>query len=122
MDKKVTLIHLAKIAEFLPKWTYVAMLLGLEDQQVTDIKTKYYYEEDQRSEALSKWAVKEGAQATYNKIYEILCKLGKREAAEKVMALAGSDDGQDAQPGKHVYFTYTHIYIIPMTYIHVFLC
>ena len=87
MDTKITDAHLAKIAEFLPKWKVVARLLGLEPQMIKDIEDRYRDGEDQRSEALWKWVRKEGPQATYRKLYDVLQKMEKGEAAEKVKEL-----------------------------------
>ena len=88
MDKQCTVLHIAKIATFLPKWKVVAKLLGLEGQIIRDIEDGYPNGEDQRSEALMKWVGMKGPQATYRKIYDILCDLEEMEAAEKVKKLA----------------------------------
>ena len=79
--------HLAKIAKFLPKWKVVARLLGLEAEIVKDIEDRYRDREDQRSEALMKWIGKEGSQATYGKLYDILLKVDEGETAEMVKEL-----------------------------------
>ncbi|KAL5502105.1 hypothetical protein EMCRGX_G008827 [Ephydatia muelleri] len=87
MDKKVTDKHLAEIAKFLPKWKVVAKLLGLEGEMVRDIEDRYRDGEDQRLEALMKWVGKDGPQATYGKIYDVLRDIEEGEAAEKVEEL-----------------------------------
>ena len=87
MDKQCTVLHIAKIATFLPKWKVVAKLLGLEGQIIRDIEDRYPNGEDQRSEALTKWVGMKGLQATYRKIYDILCELEEVEAADKVKEL-----------------------------------
>ena len=80
--------HLAKIAKSLPRWEVVAKLLGLESQMVKDIEDRYRDEsEDQRLEALMKWIGKEGPQATYGKLYDVLREMGEGEVAEKVKEL-----------------------------------
>ena len=87
MDKQCTFLHIATMATFLPKWKVVAKLLGLEGQIIRDIEDGYPNGEDQRSEALMKWVGMKGPQATYRKIYDILCDLEEMEAAEKVKEL-----------------------------------
>ena len=87
MDKKVTDTHLAEIAKFLPKWKVVAKRLGLEGEMVRDIEDRYRDGEDQRLEALMKWVGKDGPQATYGKIYDVLRDMEEGEAAEKVEEL-----------------------------------
>ena len=66
----------------------VASVLGLEDEMVKDIEDRYRDGEEQRSEALWKWVRKEGPQATYKKLYDVLQEMEEGEAAEKVKELA----------------------------------
>mgnify|MGYP003473335635 FL=1 len=87
MDKIVTGAHLVKIAKFLPKWKVVAKLLGLEGEIVKDIENRYPNGEDQRYEALMKWIEKNGPQATYEKLHNVLLEMEEGEAAEKVKEL-----------------------------------
>ena len=87
MDTKCTDLHIAKIARLLPMWKNVVELLGLETQLVADIDGRYTDPEEQRSEALTRWVAKEGSKATYKKIYDVLCDLQHKEAAEKVQEL-----------------------------------
>ena len=87
MDRKVTDADLTEIAKFLPKWKVVARLLGLEGQMVRDIEDRYRDGEDQRLEALMKWVGKDGPQATYRKIYDVLLDNEEGEAAEQVKEL-----------------------------------
>eukprot|EP00731_Ephydatia_muelleri_P000560 Em0001g560a len=87
MDKKVMDAHLAKIAKSLPRLKVVAKLLGLEGQMVKDIEDRYRDGEDQRLEALMKWVGKEGPQATYGKLYDVLREMEEGEVAEKVKEL-----------------------------------
>ena len=87
MDKKVLDAHLVKIAKFLPKWKVVAKLLGLEGEIVKDIENRYPNGEDQRYEALMKWIEKNGPQATYEKLHNVLQEMEEGEAAEKVKEL-----------------------------------
>ena len=90
MDKRVTDVHIFRIASFLPKWKAVLRLLGLEGQIIRDIEGRYHNAaEDQRSEALNRWVRTAGPQATYRKIYTALSELDEHEAAEKVKTLAG---------------------------------
>eukprot|EP00731_Ephydatia_muelleri_P005923 Em0003g171a len=93
MDRKVTDAHLAKIAKFIPKWKAVTMRLGLEGEMVKYIEDRYRDGEDQRLEALMKWVGKDGPQATYGKIYDVLRDMEEGEAAEKVKELT-----RDAHP------------------------
>ena len=88
MDTQCTVLHIAKIATFLPKWKVVAKLLGLESQIITDIEDRYPNGEDQRSEALMKWVGLKGPQATYRKIFDTLCDLEEMDAAKNVKKLA----------------------------------
>ena len=87
MDKKVTDTHLAEIAKFLLKWKVVTMRLGLEGQMVRDIEDRYRDGEGQRLEALMKWVEKDGPQATYRKIYDVMRDMEEGEAAEQVKEL-----------------------------------
>ena len=88
MDKKCTDLHIANIAMFLPKWKVVAKLLGLEGQIINDIEERHPNPERQRSEALTRWVREAGPQATYQKLYEVLCARKENDAAEKVNELA----------------------------------
>ena len=63
------------------------MQLGLEKQLVTNIEGQYHDAKEQRYEALTLWVRKE-SQATYRKMYDILCDLEEKEAAEKVAELS----------------------------------
>ena len=92
MDKKVTDVHIFRIASFLPKWKTVLRLLGLEGQIIRDIEGRYYNAEDQRSEALNRWVRMAGPQATYRKICTALFELDEHEAAEQVKTLAGGKE------------------------------
>ncbi|KAL5503492.1 hypothetical protein EMCRGX_G010449, partial [Ephydatia muelleri] len=87
MDTKCTDLHISKIAEFLPQWKHMARLLGLENQRIQDFEDRYDDEIEQRSAALREWVRKEGSQATYRKIYNALCALEEKDAAEKVLEL-----------------------------------
>ena len=89
MDTKCTDLHISKIAEFLPRWKEVTRQLGLENQRIQDIEEQYVEKIEQRYEALREWVRKEGSQATYRKIYDALCALDVKEAAEKVQELRG---------------------------------
>ena len=66
----------------------MALQLGLEQQQIEDCEI-YNDIIEQRSVALSKWVSKEGSQATYRKIYNALCALEEKDAAEQVQELIG---------------------------------
>ena len=87
MDKKVTDAHLAEIAKFLPKWKAVTMRLGLGGRLVRDIEDRYRDGEGQRLEALIKWVGKDGPQATYRKIYDVMRDMEEGEAAQLVKKL-----------------------------------
>ena len=80
-------MHIEKIAALLPKWKEVAMQLGLESQLIADIEGQYCDPKEQRFDALTQWRRNEGSQATYQKIYDVLCHLEENEAAEKVIEL-----------------------------------
>ena len=67
----------------------MARLLGLENQRIQDFEDRYDDEIEQRSAALREWVRKEGSQATYRKIYNALCALEEKDAAEKVLELIG---------------------------------
>ena len=84
MDDKCTDMHISKVAKFLPKWKIIARQLGLERQQVADIDGQYHDAEEKRYEALTRWVRREGSQATYKKLYDVLCDMEEMEAAEKV--------------------------------------
>ena len=69
----------------------MAHQLGLENQQIQDFEDKDKSDDrmEQRSAALRAWVRKEGSQATYRKIYNALCALEEKDAAEKVLELIG---------------------------------
>ena len=92
MDQKVTDAHLAEIAKFLPKWKAVTIRLGLEGRLVRDIEDRYRDSEVQRLEPLMKWVEKDGPQATYGKIYDVLLELEEGEAAEQVKELTRGNE------------------------------
>lgn len=87
MNNKCADMHLETIATFLPKWKAVARQLGLESRMIADIKGQCRNPMEQSLEALTQWMKKEGSQATYKKIYDALCDLDEKEAAEKVVEL-----------------------------------
>lgn len=87
MDTKLSDLHIAKIATFLPKWKHVAGQLGVGSEIIKDIEVRYPNPEDQRSEALKKWVGQDGSQATYKKLRDVLCELDEKNAAEEVEKL-----------------------------------
>ena len=63
------------------------MRLGLEAEIVRDIEDRYRDGEVQRFQALMKWFGKDGPQATYGKIYDVMQDMEEGEAAEQVKEL-----------------------------------
>ena len=87
MDTKCKDVDIVKIAKILPNWKAVTTQLGVGKQLIVDIEGKYHCAEDQRFEALTQWVKKEGSQATYRKLYDVLCAIEEKEAAENVADL-----------------------------------
>ena len=117
MDAKVTDAHMFRIAKFLPRWKAVLKLLGLEAQTIRDIEGGYPNPEDQRSEALSQWVQKVGAQATYSKIHGVLCDLEENDAADKVKELVPRGKVCVLNHTHTHTHTYTPMRILNITYI-----
>ena len=88
MDSVISDEHIAQVALFLPRWEDVAgqLCIGrLETDHIraepgTTIQTK-------NLRVLQSWKARWYHQATYRKLYEILCILGEAESADEVLRI-----------------------------------
>ena len=78
---KIRDVDIKRIAGDLPQWQIVAKSLGIGYQDIEDIENNYTAPADQRMSFLSKWIWKDGAAATYEKLSEVLERLGEQGAA-----------------------------------------
>ena len=88
-NKRISDDHLREIALFktLTNWRTVATYLGLDKNDLDDIKREEDDEKMRKLNALEKWKGKFGSKATYRKLVEVLLKLEKTDAAEDVCHL-----------------------------------
>ena len=80
-----------RIAGELPDWQLVAPYLGMGQQDIDEIEFNQREPVKQRKAFLRKWIGKDGAAATYEKLSEVLERLGERGAAEKIRAIASDE-------------------------------
>lgn len=76
------------------------------------IEDRYCDGEDQRSEALMKWVGKDGPQATYMKLHNVLLDMEEREAAEMVKKLARGNVFLQSLSWCSAHAPFTHYFIL----------
>lgn len=79
-----------EIAHFLPSWREVAPRLRLDPNEVEEVEEDGKSESERRLKALQKWKSKFGFKATYMRLVELFCRLGRAEQAGKVCKLLGT--------------------------------
>ena len=80
--------HIEQIAEELQQWQIVASNLGFGQMGIEVIETNHRRPADQRMAFLRKWIARDGNAATYEKLSEVLERLGEQGAAEKILKIA----------------------------------
>ena len=86
--KRIQDADIARIAGDLPHWQTVASNLGMGQLDIEDIENINRAPADQRKSFLIKWIWKNGNAATYEKLSEVLERLGEQGAAEKIRGIA----------------------------------
>ena len=85
---KICDADIARIAGELPQWQLVASNLGMGQLDIEDIENNNRTPADQRKSFLRKWIWKNGNAATYEKLSEVLERLGEQGAAERIRGIA----------------------------------
>ena len=86
--KRIQYADIAGIAGDLPHWQIVASNLGMGQLDIEDIENSNRTPADQRKSFLMKWIRKNGNAATYEKLSEVLERLGEQGAAERIRGIA----------------------------------
>ena len=84
---KIRDADIARIAGELQEWQTVASNLGMGQLDIEDIENNYTAPADQRKSFLMKWMAKNGSAATYEKLSEVLEKLGEQGAADAIRGI-----------------------------------
>ena len=84
LDAMISDEDLNEISHSLPKWEQVAIQLGLDQHQIRDIQHSFGI---RGKLVLTAWKNRQGRQATYRKLVEVLDKLYEVECARQVCHL-----------------------------------
>ena len=87
--------HLSEIALSVTKWKSIAPYLGLTEAEEENIEKDCGENETQKIGMLRKWKKKFGKRATYRKLGQVFCKLGRADLVEKVRELLQTDSSKD---------------------------
>ena len=85
---KICDADIASVAGELPDWQIVAENLCMGTEDISDIEKNHTGDADKRTAFLRKWITRDGSEATYGKLCDVLKKLKKQGAAEKISAFA----------------------------------
>ena len=80
--------HGNRIALKVSDWETLAPFIGLEHQDVEDIKDEYRKSRSRRLALLRKWRQRYGRDATYLKLVEGLQEIGRRDLIEDILTIA----------------------------------
>ena len=83
--------HLCEIALSITKWKSIAPFLCLTEAEEENIEKNCGENETQKIGMLRKWKKKYGKRATYRKLGEVFCKLGRVDLVEKLCELLQTD-------------------------------
>ena len=86
--KRIRDADIARIAGELPHWQTMASNLDMGQLDIEEIENNNRTPADQRMSFLRKWIWKNGNAATYEKLSEVLERLGEQGAAEKIRGIA----------------------------------
>ena len=88
-------VHLSEIALSVTKWKSIAPYLGLTEAEEENIEKNCGENETQKIGMLRKWKKKYGKRATYRKLGQVFCKLGRVDLVEKLCELLQTDTSSD---------------------------
>ena len=88
--------HLSEIALSVTKWKSIAPYLGLTEAEEENVERNCRENETQKIGMLRKWKKKYGKRATYRKLGQVFCKLGRVDLVEKVCELLQTDSSSSS--------------------------
>ena len=95
LDQPCRDVHLSEIALSVTKWKSIAPYLGLTEAEEENIEKDCGENETQKIGMLRKWKKKFGKRATYRKLGQVFCKLGRGDLVEKLCELLQTDTSSD---------------------------
>ena len=90
MDAKINDADVAKVAEIMSSWQNVGKTLEIGTGEMSDIESEYQTCREHKEAVLKRWIMRKGSAATYRKLYNVLMELNQREAAKKILEIAGA--------------------------------
>ena len=87
MEVKMNDADVAEVAIMMACWKDVGKELGIEDGEIEKIESE---DETPEEAVLKRWMIKDGSEATYEKLYYALMGLNQQEVAEIVTEIAGA--------------------------------